>query len=593
MAFFDTTWYVNFGDGSTTGYYSVPVWPGALTSVAAGTWCRQLATPTVGNERCFVCVTAGLTGAAEPVWVVTRGADSAANIDGTVKWMECTGMAGPCGDLPNAPVWVASRNVTVGEVYYDSVSASLQAATTGGTSKSGTQPSFSATAGVTTTDNTVTWTSLGPTSNYTTAFKYPHARLANAFASTWGAAGNKFGVSSIHAETQSTAITLNGPGIQTSGCAIYCISNTSTLSSPVLTTGANVSTTGASGITIGVSGVNYYYGLQFNSGSGSSTASITTGSTVQTTTVFENCVFNINNTSVSSFIVPVGATGIPTSIVFKNCSFIFGATAQAIRLTNGAAYFQGGSIAKTGSVPSIAFNGNTGVVNGTVAVIVRDMDLSALTGVLVGVNTIFTGGFEFQNCLIASGIPLTSGSFSALNQQYVKFHNCDSSNTNYRYYYATYQATVQQETVIVRTGSLATDGTTPISWNVTSTATSSFLFPFTSEYIAQWSELTSGSRTATFYLTSNTTLTNADFWVEVETLSTSGSPLGVGTDTRQMPLVSGTALTTDTSTWGGAITNKYTVVLTYTAVNKGPVKARFYIAKPSVTVYVDPYIYIT
>ena len=175
-----------------------------------------------------------------------------------------------------------------------------------------------------------------------------------------------------------------------------------------------------------------------------------------------------------------------------------------------------------------------------------------------------------------------------------KLHNSDSSSTNYRYFYSSGAATVQQETTIVRTGSLATDGTTPLSWNTTSTANMAYPgVTFVTEDIAQWSDLTSGSHTATFYLTSNSTLNNNDIWAEIETLGTSNSPLGIITNSRMTPLATPTALTTDTSTWGGSITNKYKIVLTYTAVNAGPVKARFYLAKPSVTIYVDPYIYLT
>ena len=50
------------------------------------------------------------------------------------------------------------------------------------------EPSFSDTAGTTTADNTVTWTSLGVVGNFT-AFGAPHARLNAAFTATWGESG--------------------------------------------------------------------------------------------------------------------------------------------------------------------------------------------------------------------------------------------------------------------------------------------------------------------------------------------------------------------------------------------------------------------
>src|SRR5689334_10732578 len=54
------------------------------------------------------------------------------------------------------------------------------------------------------------------------AWAAPHARLANAFASGWGAAGDNFFVSSNHAET-GVGYTLTSPGTATSPCAIYCV----------------------------------------------------------------------------------------------------------------------------------------------------------------------------------------------------------------------------------------------------------------------------------------------------------------------------------------------------------------------------------
>lgn len=596
MAFFDTTWYVNYGDGSTTGYYAVPVWPGALAAVTAGTWCRQLATPTVGNERCFVCVDAGTTGAAEPVWVVTRGADSAANIDGTVKWMECTGMAGPCGDLTNAPVWVASRVLTLGEVYYDSVSGSLQACTTAGTSKTGAAPTFSATAGVTTTDNTVTWTSLGPTSNYTTAFKYPHNRLKNALTATWGAAGNSFAVSSIHAETQAAANQIIPLGTPASPQFVYCISNSTTLASPTLATSATITTTGNNALSIATLAATvavYIYGLGFVCGSGATQPLLgigVGGTSDRLTAIFESCSFVQGATGAVAMQIAGGAIN---NFIFNNCSWVFGNTGSSITIANNNAggnlpiEFHNNTFAGTGSVPTTLFSG--GFQAGQALFLVRNSDLSKITGTLISNNSY--GNNQFQNCKLGVGVVVASN-VPTLWGGKISLSNCDSSATNYRYFMYTYAGTVQQETTIVRTSSLASDGTTPISWHFTTTATSNFSFPLISEEISIWNDLTGSLRTATFYLISNTTLTNQDFWVEVEYPSSASNPLGATVNSRMALLGTPAALSSDTSTWGGS-TNKYTIALTFTPQAKGPIKARFYYAKASTTTYVDHYIYIT
>src|SRR5712692_8270405 len=151
-------WYVG-----STKWTAVTQWA-ALTSYSVGDLRRQLATPTVGNERVFRCTTAGISGAAEPTWTLTVGSTTT---DATVVWTEVTG------------------------------------------------------------NNTYAWTA-------------PHARLANAFASGWGAAGDDFYVSNNHAETQSTAMTLTSPGTAASPCRVICVADTG--STPPVS--ADLATTG-------------------------------------------------------------------------------------------------------------------------------------------------------------------------------------------------------------------------------------------------------------------------------------------------------------------------------------------------------------
>ena len=189
MALVDNAWYVNYGDGSTTGYYAITKWATG-TAIAAGALRRQNTTPSVGNERVFVCIVAGTTHATtEPTWTVTRGGKTT---DNTVTWQECTGIAALNGDATNTPSWTISATppggvkntaVTLGRVIKRNNGASYQICTTAGTAGNGAEPAFSNTAGTTTADNTVTWTSLGVVGNFT-GWQAPHARLANATAVT-------------------------------------------------------------------------------------------------------------------------------------------------------------------------------------------------------------------------------------------------------------------------------------------------------------------------------------------------------------------------------------------------------------------------
>ena len=98
MSYYDSTWYCNFGNGTSTGYYAVTAWATGAT-IAAGALRRQLTAPAVGNERVFVAIVAGTTHATtEPTWALTRGAKTT---DNTVTWQEVTGASAVNGDLSN------------------------------------------------------------------------------------------------------------------------------------------------------------------------------------------------------------------------------------------------------------------------------------------------------------------------------------------------------------------------------------------------------------------------------------------------------------------------------------------------------------
>ncbi|MBZ4283984.1 hypothetical protein LAJ55_14350, partial [Streptococcus pneumoniae] len=59
MAFANPAAYLNYGNGTNTGYYAVAVWATG-TAIAAGAYRRQTS-PAVGSERIFVCIVAGTT----------------------------------------------------------------------------------------------------------------------------------------------------------------------------------------------------------------------------------------------------------------------------------------------------------------------------------------------------------------------------------------------------------------------------------------------------------------------------------------------------------------------------------------------------
>jgi hypothetical protein len=566
------TWYAKSG-----GWSAVSAWA-ATTSYAAGVLRRQLASPTVGNERVFAAVVAGTSGGSEPSWNLTQGASTT---DGGVTWIEVTGKPGVNGDTTNSAIWATVKNTAVsqGVMIYDSVSGSLQLASTAGTAGNGSAPTFSATAGVTTADNTVTWTSLGLASGFS-AWGAPWARLNLALATGFFVANNDtIYVSNNHAETQASLISYNA--LTNTGISIICVSDAAAPPTSTATT-ASVTTTGANGLSAGTtsSGGAYMYGLEFISGSGSTGENLNIGSSLGSL-ICDACTFELGTTGAASILI---SGNLSTSLY--NCSFLFGATSQSMQSINSSSFgfglLSGGSFAASGPVPSTLFN-----LQNVMNFVVRDADMSTVTGTLIFIG--FASGTQiFENCKLNSGITMSSGSLGKAFNETLKVHNCGGSGNAYAYYYQTNQAVITDSVTQYRTGG-ASSFSTPLSWQIVTNANPAYNFPLVSEDIMIPNTFTSGTHTATIYLTSNTALTNANFWIEVEALGSASSPLGTITSTRAALLSAPTALTTDSgSTWASPLTHQYQMSCNYSPAQVGPLKVRLKTAIPSVTIFVDP-----
>lgn len=97
-------WYLG-----STKWTAVTAWA-ATTAYVVGDLRRQLATPSVGNERVFRCTTAGTSGGAEPSWTLTKGSTTS---DGSAVWTEVTGnstynWSAPHARLSSAFSWMAA-----------------------------------------------------------------------------------------------------------------------------------------------------------------------------------------------------------------------------------------------------------------------------------------------------------------------------------------------------------------------------------------------------------------------------------------------------------------------------------------------------
>lgn len=577
----NSVWYID-----SVQWTAVTSWA-ATTSYAVGTLRRQSAAPTVGNERVFVQAnpTTHTSGGSEPTWVVTR---YGATTDGTCTWYECTGNPATNGDLTNALTWAqqhaSSTTITAGLIIYDSVSGSLQICTTGATI-GGSAPSFSATAGTTTADNTATWTSLGAASNFQ-YWKAPHARLGNAL--IWGAGAGTI-VQNIYvgddsAETQAAAINYN----QNSGIfQCFCIDHTANLppTGSNLKTSATITTTGANGISFSANstaGLYYYlYGISINVGTGSSAANfqLANWSNVGVGFILEAGSINLLTTSASSTLqlAPAGVGPAPAKLI--NSTVSFGATGQSIQFNDLTWDF--GSI--TGAtIPTTLLKSA-----GTKAIAqIRGVDLSAAGSGKTLVSASNLGCIaQILNCKLGASVTIASTPTAALAGG-TDLIVSDSAATGYRQERYRYEGTLTASTAVYNN---ASDGDTPISWQVVTTANASRADPFECIDIVQW--VVAGTYAASLIqiTSANAGLLNSDVWVEASYLGNASFPISSMVSSAPANLLTaGSSLAAGTWVTGGLGNNYKLAIPSFTQAIDGDVRFKVKVAKASLTVNIDP-----
>ena len=601
MAFFDTTWYCNFGNGTLTGYYAVTVRP-QNTAVAAGVIRRQFTTPTVGNERCFICIVAGTTAnTTDATWTLTRGAKTT---DGTATWQECTGASAVNGDLTNTPTWTATTAYTLGAIVKRVNAASYWICSTAGTS-GGSEPAWANdNAGTTRTDNTATWTCLGAVGNFTGG-QAPFARLASACASTWFAAGSTIYIGDNHAETQATAITITpaGTGVPTSVGKILCHNDSGSYppASSDLTTGATITTTGAVTITFNPGGATYYvYGIAFQAGVGSAgvTGIIFSGGTALT--YFDNCIFKIGSTSSSGLTIQVSSSA-AANVIWNNCTVFFGHVNHYIDTNTGIFIWQntGPVLVSGSSVPANFIGAQTaGRYN---SITLEGLDLSQLTGNLLSQPSASQmGNWLVKDCKLNGSMsiatPITVG-------QIVQIFRSDSAAIAYKSARYVYEGTETTETSITRVDGAEDVTGQAQSRKLVTTANAHWLRPFNAEPYAIWNSSIAVNVTVTVYGTINagSVPNNDDIWIEIEYLGDSASPLGeIVSTTKANYLATNAAVASDSSSWNGGGSGGGWSPFKLTATLSSPqpqlpgyLHVRVRVAKASATYYMDPKIELT
>ena len=593
MALVDTTWYVN-----GTGYNAIALRP-RNAAVVAGQIVRPSQQPALNSERVYVCIIAGTTqDVLDATWLFTRGSKT---VDGTATWMECSGQAALNGDLTNTATWAQVKAATpavLGQVIKRSNGASYQICTTAGAMSAAEPAGLSDTAGVTTTDTTCVWTSLGPVSNFASGGKAPHQRLQNALTANWAAAGAIIYVGNNHVELQSTNLSI-GMSLTTPMIKVLCHNAAGPYPPTSTTTGAVVSTTQGATISVAGTGMYYYYGITFIAGSVSmaNSAAILLGGPFCNLTnwfSFDSCSFQIGGTGVCYIELGQNSATTFATLMLNNCTMKFADVQQYIWPTISQTVWAnttGPALLAGSAIPSSLFKFLSGSYMANV--LMEGLDLSMVQNLFESTVTVATGNFTFKDCKLhptaTIGTPRNSWHIVQLS------HSANDA-TPYKSSRYTWEGIETTETTITRTDGYAEPSGQKQSRKIVTTANSIWQRPYQAQPMNVWNDVAGAARTVTMYGTvqAGALPTTDDIWFEVGYIPPSTAPRGAVAKSTKANIwnTEVAPVAADSSAWGGGASGAgwlpFKLVATVPSGVAGYFITRVCVAKPSATYYVDP-----
>lgn len=503
-------WYVG-----SVQYAAVTQWA-ALTTYSVGNLRRQLAAPSVGNERVFrvSSITTGVSGAAEPTWTLTKGGSTT---DAGVTWTEVTG------------------NSTYG---------------------------WSAAA--------ARWNPIG---------------------TSFAAAGDRVIFANTHDETTAGLVTMGGNGTVSNpikGISVDPAGSVPPVAADYLP-GAQIKCGTSNTIWFGHGNGLVFYGVYFKAGTSSSSAAIE---------------FNPRGHNFESFfkivdglleLVGTGAAGdikfglnegysSTQYVVLENTPLKFSNAGQTCRMGGNTLEWRNTASATQGTVPTTLFTG----IGWTSRAYLDGLDLSAFSGTLS--NAVRGMQIDAVNCRTHAS--LTPSATPLNRDDMVRMVNCGSGATNNKQYKKEIAGVLSEETTIVRGGG-ASDGTTGFSQKIVTTTDARKEAPFRSFPIPVWIDTTGVSKTITVEsVNDGTTLTDQEFWIEVEYLGSNSYPIASKASSFSANILSTAAnVATSTETWtttGLSSPVKQKASVSFTPEMKGYARVTVCIGRASKTVYVDP-----
>jgi hypothetical protein len=522
------------------------------TAYTVGQVRRQLAAPTAGNERCFICIVAGTSAGSEPTWTVTKGAKTVSN---TATFQECTALPAVNGDVANTPAWAASKgSIALGVIVKNTAASHYFICTTAGTGGTGSEPSWNTTTGATTTDGSVTWTCIGAVGSFTTRWAAAAKMLVNPVwsGSSWLInAGMTVYVGDDHSESTASNF------VPAFACQVLCVDHTAAfpLGSGNLMTTAQVNLTGAT-IFWNAAVNGYVYGLKIIE---TGTSSPTAGPIGAARVLYEQCLFSFSG-STASLRFLIGDTGnAGGTFEARSCTFNTGAATQSVQVHGNPRLENCSLTGSFGGSGNQIFSGAGTLVN----VLAEGCDFA--TNVSSGANLVGSGGggqpigyIQFKDCKIPS--TLTSvfrGGPAGMGTLMIELMRSDSAASTYRNERYSRLGAQVTSTSVVRTGGAADIGTA-VAHKIDTTANA--LDPYTrfeAMPLAVYNETTGADRSVTIYglAVDSRVPTDGEVWFDAEYLGASGSVQGsYNRGYKTSVLASGSALTADTSAWDSMAT---------------------------------------
>lgn len=420
---------------------------------------------------------------------------------------------------------------------------------------------------------------------------WANAYTTLAFAlTTSNTAGNNFWVADDHAEATGAAVTLTSPGTSAAPIKIVCVNHlgsTPPVAADLCATPTAVVGPGAVGSNLSLVGHAYHYGITYSSGTGSNNNNVLINTTNGGYQYFDNCLIKKAGTLVSTGAIGIGGSQFDSNVVFNNTPWHLGNGLDTVSKRAGRLTWQNTANAIQGTTLLGALFGTNNHAAGPVRII--GVDLSMVPSLQLA--TASPSDFYFEDSKLPSDIgPITAPTSLGGAETYLI--RSGSSAVNYTHYKAAFSGTLASNTSVVRTGG-ATNGTTPMSWKIDTTAGAGWVSPFSSLPMAVWNDTVGSNVTVEVYGTwgEGAVPKNDDIWLEVRYLGSASSPMATFVATTKASLLAADAdVTSDASSWSGG-TTPFKLSATLSApqpAQAGDIYVTVKAAKPSTTFYIDP-----